>query len=299
MPLFANNNNKLTMLNSLLFSKEKELQRLLENNLKEAMDMHFLASEYRTSSGGRIDTLAVDGDGAPVIIEFKRNKNDNVINQSLSYLKWLTAQQPGFFEMLMQKQLHKDVFESIRLDWKHPRVVCIAESFNQFDTDTVEIVPLRIELFKYRLYEGDLLSIEAVTFNEMQKNLVESHQLMPVETTLSVIQAMKEQSIASHLIRTLFDELREKIMAMDQYIIEKAGKRCISYRLTKNFAEVLIRRDRLVIDLRPIDYKDPQGMVERIAENYTVTMNRRVTLTLASDLDYVVGLVEQSYQNVL
>ena len=110
---------------------------------------------------------------------------------------------------------------------------------------------------------------------------------------------MKEQSDSPHLIRTLFDELREKIMAMDQYIIEKPGRRCISYRLTKNFAEVLIRRDRLVIDLRPIDYIDPQGMVERIAESYTVTMNRRVTLTSATDLDYVFGIIEQSFQNVL
>ena len=133
----------------------------------------------------------------------------------------------------------------------------------------------------------------------MQKNLVESHQLMPVETTQSIIQSMKEQSNASHLIRTLFDELRERIMAMDQYIVEKAGKRCISYRLTKNFAEILIRKDRLVIDLRPTDYEDPRKMVERIAEDYNVTMNRRVTLTSAADLDYIFGVIEQSYQNVL
>ena len=62
---------------------------------------------------------------------------------------------------------------------------------------------------------------------------------------------------------------------------------------------MLIRKDRLVIDLRPIDYQDPLGMVERIAESYTVTLNRRVTLTSASELDYVFGLVEQSYKNVL
>jgi len=298
MPLFKKKNDVLTLINAIQPAKEKDLQHLIEANLKNVLDMHFLATEYRTS-GGRIDTLAVDSDGAPVIVEYKRNKNDNVINQSLSYLKWLTAQQSEFFEMLMQKQLPKDEFDSIRLDWKHPRVICIAESFSQFDTDTVEIVPLRIELFKYRLYEGDLLSIEAVTFNKMQKNLVESHQLMPVETTQSIIQSMKEQSNASHLIRTLFDELRERIMAMDQYIVEKAGKRCISYRLTKNFAEILIRKDRLVIDLRPTDYEDPRKMVERIAEDYNVTMNRRVTLTSAADLDYIFGVIEQSYQNVL
>lgn len=298
MPLFKKNGSKLTLLNAIQPDKEKDLQRLIENNLQCVLDMHLLASEYRTASG-RIDSIAVDSEGAPVIIEYKRNKNDNVINQSLSYLKWLTAQQPEFFEMLMQKQLSKDIFDNMRLDWKHPRVVCIAESFSQFDIDTVEVVPLRIELFKYRLHEGDLFSLESVSFNEMQKNLADAVHLVPVETVQSITMSMKEQSNASHLIRTLYDELRERIMSLDQYIIEKAGKRCISYRLTKNFAEVLIRRDRLVIELRPINYQDPLGMVERIAESYTVTMNRRVTLTSASDLDYVFGLVEQSYKNVL
>lgn len=298
MPLFKQQDDVLTLISSVQVVSEKWLQRLIEANLKDVLDMYFLASEYRTS-GGRIDTLAVDSEGAPVIVEYKRNKDDNVISQSLSYLKWLTAQQPGFFELLMQKQLPKEVFDNIRLDWKHPRVVCIAESYSQADIDTVEIVPLRIELFKYRLYEGGLLSIETVTFNEMQKNLVVSTQQVPVETSQSIIQAMKEQCNASHLIRTLFDELRERIMAMDQYIIEKAGKRCISYRLTKNFAEILIRKDRLVIDLRPICYDDPHNMIEKIAEGYTVTMNRRITLTSASELDYVFGIVEQSYKNVL
>lgn len=298
MPLFKKNGSELTLLNAIQPDKEKDLQRLVEGNLQCVLDMHLLASEYRTSSG-RIDTIAVDSGGAPVIIEYKRNKNDNVINQSLSYLKWLTAQQPEFFQMLMQMQLDKDVLDNMRLDWKHPRVVCIAESFSQFDIDTVEIVPLRIELFKYRLYEGDLFSLESVSFNEMQKNLADAVHLFPAETVQSITMSIKEQSNASHLIRTLYDELRERIMSLDQYIIEKAGKRCISYRLTKNFAEVLVRRDRLVIDLRPIDYQDPRGMVERIAENYTVTMNRRVTLASASDLDYVFGLVEQSYKNVL
>ena len=297
MPLYKNQDSALTLINAVQAQSEKVLQRLIENNLKDILDMHFIASEYRTSNG-RIDTLAVDRDGVPVIIEFKRSQNDNVINQALSYLKWLTAQQAEFFEMLMQKQLPQEVFDNIRLDWKNPRVICVAESFSRYDVDTVEMVPLRIELFKYRMYEGGLISIDAVTVNEKQ-GVCDYAKIIPAETSLSVTTAMKEQSTASHLIRTLFDELRELIMGLDPYIVEKAGKRCISYRLTKNFAEVLIRKDWLVIDLRSMDYEDPREMVERIASTYTVTLNRRVTLTTASDLDYVFGLVMQSYQNVL
>ena len=89
MPVFTPCNGKLKKLSSLSFAKEKELQTLVEENLDELLGMHFLATEYTTTFGGRIDTLAVDYTGAPVIIEYKRNKNDNVINQGLSYLRWL------------------------------------------------------------------------------------------------------------------------------------------------------------------------------------------------------------------
>jgi RecB family endonuclease NucS len=89
MPIFRNAGGKLTKLSTQTLDKEKSLQQLIEANLTEVLDLQFLATEYATTFGGRIDTLAVDNTGAPVIIEYKRNKNDNVINQALSYLKWL------------------------------------------------------------------------------------------------------------------------------------------------------------------------------------------------------------------
>ena len=98
MPIFRASSGKLKKLNSILIDKEKNLQKLLEDNLLEVLDLCFLDTEYVTTFGDRIDTLAVESDGAPVIIEYKRNKNDNVINQALSYLKWLKNQKPSFLK---------------------------------------------------------------------------------------------------------------------------------------------------------------------------------------------------------
>ncbi|MPN36228.1 hypothetical protein SDC9_183737 [bioreactor metagenome] len=47
----------------------------------------FLKSEYTTSNGGRIDSLGIDENNCPVIFEYKRVSNENVINQGLFYLK--------------------------------------------------------------------------------------------------------------------------------------------------------------------------------------------------------------------
>lgn len=129
MPIFKNNNGKLKKLSLKYIEREKQLQSLIEANLNEVLDMYFLASEYVTTFGGRIDTLAVDYDGAPVIIEYKKSRNDSVINQALSYLKWLKAQKMEFFEMLIIKKLGKNIAEKLKVDWQNPRVICIAESF--------------------------------------------------------------------------------------------------------------------------------------------------------------------------
>lgn len=70
---------------------EKSLQALIEHHLEAFLGVRFLASEYSTGKthGGRIDTLGMDENHSPVIIEYKRSLNENVINQGLFYLDWL------------------------------------------------------------------------------------------------------------------------------------------------------------------------------------------------------------------
>ena len=70
---------------------EKSLQHLIETHLESLLGVRLLASEYSTGKKhkGRIDSLGIDENGCPVIIEYKRALNENVINQGLFYLDWL------------------------------------------------------------------------------------------------------------------------------------------------------------------------------------------------------------------
>ena len=63
---------------------EKSLQTLFEANLEALLGVRFLASEFITNEGGRMDTLGIDENNAPVVIEYKRASNENVINQGCS-----------------------------------------------------------------------------------------------------------------------------------------------------------------------------------------------------------------------
>lgn len=297
MPIFKVTAGKLKKLNTLPLDKEKNLQQLLEDNLMEVLELRFLATEYVTTFGGRIDTLAVDTDGAPVIIEYKRNRNDNVINQALSYLKWLKTQKQGFFEKLMIDKLGKDLADKIKLDWNQPRVICIAEAYSKFDIDTVEVVPLRIELFKYRYYEDGVFALEPVNVEEKQIPQPVSGDKGKAVAESPSIEALKIKGTES--IRKLFDALDERIRTIDEAIDVHATSLYVAYRLGNNFAEVHIGKNQIKIFLRPIDYDDTRKIVEKIPDGYNWTLDRRVYLNSLDDLDYVVGLVEQSYKNVL
>src|SRR6478736_16473 len=75
---------------------EKSLQTLFEKNLNTLLGVRFLASEHKTSNGGRMDTLGLDENGYPVIVEYKRTMSENAINQGLFYLDWLMDHRADF-----------------------------------------------------------------------------------------------------------------------------------------------------------------------------------------------------------
>ena len=98
---------------------ERDVQRIFEASLHDLLGVHFLASEYSTSFGGRMDTLGIDDEGNPCIIEYKKGHNENVINQGLSYLRWLLDHKDSFEKLCNEKNI------TIAIQWAAPRVICV------------------------------------------------------------------------------------------------------------------------------------------------------------------------------
>lgn len=140
---------------------EKQLQSLIEAQMPAFLGVRFLASEYATGKThkGRIDTLGLDENGCPVIVEYKRHSNENVINQGLFYLDWLLDHQAEFRWLVMEK-LGRDVAEAI--DWAGTRLLCIAADFTRYDQHAVQQIPRNVELLRYKLFADDLLLLELV-----------------------------------------------------------------------------------------------------------------------------------------
>jgi len=243
MALFKINNSKIEKLPITEVSKERDIQRLFEENLLTILNVDFLATEYSTSFGGRMDTLGIDKNGSPVIIEYKRNHNDNIINQGLSYLRWLLDHKADFEILCRNKNI------SIEIDWTSPRVICVAESYNKFDLDTVEILPIKIELLRYRIYEDNILLVESETQKTIKISTSKIFEKNKVGKDTTKLQ--KDYNLETHLrvassqIKELFMQLKEMITSLDEAIREEVKAKYIAYKLTTNFVDIVIQKNAI------------------------------------------------------
>lgn len=159
--LFSINGQSAQELEAKTAVLEKDLQKHIEQHMEVLLGVRFLATEYSTGKThkGRIDSLGLDENSCPVIVEYKRHTNENVINQGLFYLDWLLDHQAEF-KWLVMESLGKETAEAI--EWNGTRLICIASDFNKYDEHAVQQINRNIELMRYRYFGADLLLLELV-----------------------------------------------------------------------------------------------------------------------------------------
>lgn len=300
MAIFSTTNGAVKKISPVKIGLERDIQRIFEKNLEEILNITLLASEYSTSFGGRIDTLGIDHNGAPAIIEYKRSQNDSVIPQGLSYLRWLLDHKADF-----EALVHKSKIE-IPIDWASPRVICVAESYNKFDLDTADLLPMNIELLRYKMYEENILLVEPevqrkikISTSDVFKEAAHEKHEIKDQIKHTVEDHIKS---ASPAMRELFAAMKEKILALDETISEEAKAHYIAYKLVNNFVDVTIQKDSLKIFLNIPSGKlsDPTNIARDLTKPKFVghwgNGDYEVKLERNEDVDAVMTLIKQSYE---
>ncbi len=276
---------------------ERDVQRIFEASLHELLGVHFLASEYSTSFGGRMDTLGIDDEGNPCIIEYKKGQNENVINQGLSYLRWLLDHKDSFEKLCNEKNI------SIATQWSAPRVICVAESYNKFDTDTADLLPIKIELYRYKLYENGLLTLDTenhqkVKLQDAPKFTADSEKSEKLQETFTLDHHLV---MASEETKALFEALKERILAIDKDIIEDPKKLYLAYKTTRNFVDIVFKKSKLklYINMKTGTLDDPRGLARDLETPVHIghwgNGDYLVEVSEHTDIDYVMELIQQSY----
>lgn len=301
--LFRLSEGKAIELPGLAVAVERQLQALIESQMPAFLGVRFLASEYATGKThkGRIDSLGLDENGCPVIVEYKRHSNENVINQGLFYLDWLLDHQAEFRWLVMER-LGKEVADAI--DWTGTRLLCIAADFTRYDQHAVQQIPRNIELIRYKLFGNDLLLLELVNAVSVSDATAGKTQASAA-TTGAPKPGGKDKSAAEQLaqaqpgIRQLYESLASYLNALGDDVQEKHLKLYTAFRRLKNFACVIPYRDKLLVMLK----LDPDTVTledgfSRDTRNIGTwgTGDLELTLRTQADMDKAKPLLDRSYQ---
>ena len=231
--LFRIRSSVVDELTSTSVALEKSLQTLIEAHLETFLGVRFLATEHSTGRKhkGRIDTLGIDENGCPVIIEYKRSVNENVINQGLFYLDWLMDHK-GDFEILVIKILGTAAAKNI--EWASPRLLCIAGDFTRYDEHAVQQINRNIELIRYRQFGDELLLFEMV--NAVAATTAESQNTAPSKLKHGQLPIEYKMSKLTPELHDLYEALEAFLLALGDDVQRKTLKNYIAFRRIKNFA---------------------------------------------------------------
>lgn len=220
---------------------EKKIQNTIEANMQSLFGVIFLATEYIISDG-RIDSVGIDENMCPVIFEYKRSVNENVINQGLFYLDWLLDHKDSFKMLILNNQerfneiLSDNPISEIidNIDWEHPRIICVANDFTKYDKYAVNQMKYDISLVRYIKYDDDLLMFEHLNDNNTKNNSNASK---------------KNIKDLTRELKSLYEEIKYYILSLGDDITEKELKHYIAFRKIKNIVCVEIK-DKIILHLR-------------------------------------------------
>jgi predicted transport protein len=281
---------------------EKSVQTQFEKNLEALLGVRFLASEFTTTNGGRIDTLGLDENGCPVILEYKRALNENVINQGLFYLDWLMDHRKDFQWLVLEKLGKKDA-EGV--DWSAPRLICIAGDFNKYDDHAVKQMQRNIELIRYRRFGSELLMLDLVAATSVQGSPSVATGTPSGE---GVGAAPSKYKTISTVIEELDDAmidrleaLRASLLALGDDVQEATLRLYIAFKRIKNFACVEFRpttaKILLFVKVDPTGIPLELGFTRDVSNiGHFGTGDLEITLSKPEDLERAMPLIKRSYE---
>lgn len=301
MPIFKNKKGILEPVKEEKINLEKDIQKITEDNLETIFALKFVSSEFSLSSF-RLDTLSFDEETKSfVIIEYKRDRSFSVIDQGFSYLSLMLNNKADFileYNEKMNKNLQRD-----EIDWSQSRIIFVANSFTEYQKNSINFKDLPIELWEFKKYEND-----SILFNPIKasKSVESINKISSNKEIEKVSREVKKYSADDHFkndwsSREIYESLRTRIFDLDSRIEEVPTKVYIGYKLGSSVMfDLNIRKDKIEVHLyriKPKDVNDPQKEVSYM-ENSLKHWNKHVSkfyINSLDDIDYAVYLIKQIY----
>lgn len=302
MPLFSLS-RQLKRIKDKPFSTEREMQRLVEDNLGEVFGLKLIATEFAPQGDLRIDTLAFDVEQESfVIIEYKNGGSWSVIDQGATYLSLLLDRKEAFVLKLNEVlRVHRTVKS---VNWEASRIVFISPGFNTYQQGALGFRDLPMELWEIKRYENNVIALNPVQSTQRNAKIaelnVQSGELKKVQ------REVKNYTVDDHFkdnwdeSRGVFDVLTPLLLALNADLEVKPVKSYIGIKMgTKNVFSIHVYKSCISLHFprsQPKDFKDPEKRVEYVKDclKYYNQHISYFTLTQGEeDIPYALMLAKQ------
>ena len=274
---------------------EKDLQKLLEENMFTFFGVTFLKSEYKITNG-RMDSIGIDENNCPVIFEYKRSVNENVINQGLFYLDWLLDHKADF-KLLVMDVLGKE--KAANIDWSMPCVICIANDFTKFDEHAVNQMQRNIKLVRYRKFGDNLIAFEHLNAPQVQPITYEEPQSKSSSKSALKDKAFKQYfAEAGEKNQNIFYSIRDYVLSLGDDIAENQLKLYVAFKKAKNFVCIEVYQSQIFchLKLNPDTVDLVPGFIEDVrTKGHWGTGDLRLIIKNIEDFEKVKPLIDRAY----
>jgi predicted transport protein len=279
---------------------DRPLQRLIEENLMTLLAIRLLASDYPIAGSSRqmVDSLGIDENHAPVVIQYQRSDNQQIVTEGLYYIDRLLENKTEF-QHLVLKAAGKHGSDPV--DWSNPRLVCMADRFSRFDRHTVQQLQHNIELIRIKEFDIGFFMIElvdAVSGTVMQFRPSEHGDASPISNS-AIAEALKR--VAGQPLGELYQSLARSLDDLGDEIHHHEFSDYIAFKRLRNVACVTLnsQADGLLIylNLEPDQEDLIQGLTRDVhAEEHPGTGDLEIRIDDIGALDVIRPLLMKSYK---
>lgn len=302
--ILDNKKGVLTPIAEKEFKLEKDIQSLVEQNLKPLLGYEFLATEFSIENF-RFDSVAFDKENnAFVIIEYKKGKNESLVDQGLAYLNTLLTRKADF--VLLYNEVKKDSRLAKDFDWSQTKLVFISPKFTAYQLKSVAFKNFaNFHLFEIKQYSNGFIQfVEREVERNFDANL-EGTQKSELETIKKEIVVHTEEEHlekANDGIKELYSSLKEKILELGDIKLDPK-QQYIAFKAATNVCDVTILKNEILImiNLQEGELEDNNNACRLMKENgkrigHWGNGDYQIRIKDQEELDYLITLIRQSYK---
>lgn len=295
MALFNIIEDKFSRIEQQTFANENSLHKIINKNLDVLFNCFLIKDEYSAGKYGRIETLAIDDESRPVVIEYKKDRDKCHLSQVNRYLQWVLDNQEDFKKLVKDKLRDFDA----KIKFELPRIICIAKDYSHENIFLSRSLKFEVELYKYKYY-NHIIEIERIEYEFAKISGTKRNEDKEKKTEEERLERVPEE------IKKIYYKLNELVLEISSSIKKHFTNAETVYSSTYCFLNVNIQQRCLRLTFRTqkeIKFIDEKNITIEVPKKFNWgNYNRQLTL-LPSEIgkkyswEYLKDLIIQSYRS--